>query len=419
MNLKRLILAIYSLSLFCFASCNQVGDGYTGKTKEPTELAYFNDEMSKFSSIKINKETTFKIGENDSIDANINKSYQLGKYVVTRDLWSHVYRWATDENLASKEGRSVYKFSSKSNIGIVEAKKKEPMANVTFKDAVVWCNALTEYLNYLHKDDKKWVELFPVYYRKGNDVTEAFDEFVRMEDKNNARRTEYFKKLNGMVLRESGEPTDSQGKKDAGMEFNDFYEFNGYRLPTNVEWEFASRLTKNPLNSYDATKKVTLDGVEYYLLKGLCLSGSNYFHSDKSEPAKEANSSVATNFGKLIKGDTSHSEYPLDVATTKANAIGLFDMSGNVWEWTLPVDERRIVLKKATGNNFILNDKYPYANDNGENRKKGGSYRSTKTEEYAVGFVGKFPMKSDDTNKENWQKKDIGFRLAKTDINFF
>ncbi|MHC4945626.1 MAG: formylglycine-generating enzyme family protein [Planctomycetota bacterium] len=99
---------------------------------------------------------------------------------------------------------------------------------------------------------------------------------------------------------ESGDLLDAEGRP-----ITDVTEVKGYRLPTEAEWEFAAR---------EGGKKIRFG------------NGSNLARS--SEINFDADS---RKFPYSEKGEFRRRTVP--VGSFDPNGLGLYDMSGNVWEW--------------------------------------------------------------------------------------
>lgn len=377
--MKKLFIFCFIVFIFSFFACNNTGDAkdisFQNKfgrkeLQDPSneiETPTKPDEMpfSKLISINIDKSgISFPIGLDDKGKGILSVPFEMATYETTYEIFEKVLRWAVSSE--REDGR--YQFSK--NCGQCGAdssdNKSEPCTNVTWYDALVWCNAYSEY-----------VGACPAYYAKAVEDANTKEEVAKFVVRSSVG-------ADSQTLCEKAKILTSQEAKQGEKQ-------NGFRLPSRLEWELCARLSINEVNTVQG-KNGDIDGKKVYFTKGNSASGANTFFNDvemngvMSKSQKENNRvAVYKRFyfadanSKVKLGDNGTEKTCL-VGSKDSTSFGFYDMSGNVFEWC--IDE--------LGSGFEI---------------RGGAYDS-KADELQIGKAG-----------ESWgaeQYKNVGFRVART-----
>ena len=271
---KLAVLSITALlAVTVLAGCDSKPKA--GAKSESKKRVYFasQDGFSK-NLIEV---VTVPAAERDSAFAKVTgdnpvdlMAFYMAETETTYTRWYEVYSWAKDNGYTfANPGRE----GSAGTDGAAPTGSEQPVTMISWRDALVWCNAASE------KDG-----LTPVY------------------------------KYNGAVVKESDNAKDGEGKAENAIIDP---AANGYRLPTEAEWEFAAR------GGDPASDK-----------------WANLYNLSNTSP-----DSVA-----WFTGNSDGKTH--DVKTKAANSFGMYDLNGNVWEWCYNPWSNSVMRRTMRGGSY-------------------------------------------------------------------
>lgn len=150
----------------------------------------------------------------------------------------------------------------------------------------------------------------------------------------------------------------------------------GYRLPTEAEWEYAARAGTTTSRFFGESDALLGDYAWY----------SRNPPQRKSDPVDPRDPQRTSPVGRL-----------------RANPIGLFDIYGNVWEWT----QSRVLPYPTGGTHVDVEDDARVVTDSVARVRRGGGfpYEAAMMRSAARGTITAFPFQ---------RRDNVGFRVART-----
>jgi len=295
--MKRILAIVLVLvaGLIIFIGCNDDSSKITIIPVSPGSLPYGSNPGDKFTftaddvSFKMAyvPVKSFKYLVDDSATATVTGAFWIGESEVTYELWYTVHTWALSNGYTfANPGREGHDGTITAPAGAAPTTAlNEPVTMINWRDAMIWCNAATEWFNAMNG-----TALLCAYYTDSDHTT---------------------------PLRDSSDGIYGSSVNSNNGSFDNPYirdDASGFRLLSISEWELSARYIIDVNNDGDIT-----DDGEYY--PGDYASGA----------AASTDNVVATQNVAWYSSNSSSMSH--EVAGLLSNGLGLYDMSGNVWEW--------------------------------------------------------------------------------------
>jgi formylglycine-generating enzyme required for sulfatase activity len=245
----------------------------------------------------------FPTSMDDKGIGEVANDFLIGDTEVPYELWKEVYGWATDPT----RGGDAYSFGNAGWQGAIPGNSippvpfgtpRHPVTMINWRTAIVWCNALTEWY-----DEKTGAGLDCVYY-----ADSAYAKPLR--DSRSEFKVELRPGSDDMPFIKAESPGNLAMEACAAR---------GFRLPTRAEWELAARYVADRDDDGDL-----LDPGE---------ATPGYFAAGAAANVEDPAATAAV---AVYKDDSGAMTQP--VGSKAPTALGLYDMSGNVYEWNFDGD---------------------------------------------------------------------------------
>jgi len=214
-------------------------------------------------------------------ETTVENGYFMASTETSFALWYEVYTWAI---------KNAYTFINNGSSGSNDIKDdKQPVVNITYYDAIVWTNALTEYYNEINSTDLSFV-----YIHEDRPIKNAVD------------------------------------LKDYSVNI----EASGFRLPDFDEWDLAAKYLGTsvpeylPLGIKNNINKTAKGDLTYYWISEYVIEDENLEVLNYIEQIAWFNAKETKNVKEAVV----------------ANPLGLYDMLGNAAEFC----NNKIITKDKT-----------------------------------------------------------------------